>query len=238
MKRILLLLPLLAGLAAADEMPGMKMAGDMGMGDAIFAHALFDQAEGRLGDRFRWDGQGWVGGDYDKLWVKTEGLVDRGRIEEGQHEVLYDRAITTFFDAQAGIRADLDSGPSREWAALGIQGLAPYFLDVEATAYLGDDGRTAARFRLSYDLLLTQRLILQPEAELDLYGRSDPARHVGAGLSDIDAGLRLRYEISRKLAPYAGLGYHGTFGGTADQARRDGENTADLRLIVGIRAWY
>ncbi len=238
MRRLLLLLPLLAGLAHADEMPGMRMGSDMGMGDAIFAHALLDQAEGRLGDRFRWDGQGWIGGDYDKLWVKSEGLASRGKVEDGQHEVLYDRAITAFFDAQAGMRADLDSRASREWGAFGVQGLAPYFLDVEATGYIGDGGRTAARFRLSYDLLLTRHLILQPEAELDLYGSGDPARHIGAGLSDIDAGLRLRYEISRKLAPYAGISYRGAFGGTADYARRDGESTGDLRFVVGLRAWY
>ncbi len=238
MRRFLFLLPLLSGSAWADDMPGMKMGAEMGMGDAIFAHALLDQAEGRLGDQFRWDGQGWIGGDYDKLWIKSEGMAGHGRVEDGQHELLYDRAITAFFDAQFGVRADLDSRASREWAAFGVQGLAPYFLDVEATAYVGDGGRIAARFRLSYDLLLTQNLILQPEAELDLYGADDPARHIGAGLSDIDTGLRLRYEISRKLAPYAGISYRGAFGGTADYARRDGESTGDMRFVVGIRAWY
>jgi copper resistance protein B len=219
-------------------MQGMAMGPEMEMGDRVFAHALLDQLEGRLGDQFRWDGQGWIGGDYDKLWVKSEGIAQNGKIADGQQELLYDRAVTTFFDLQAGLRADLDSGPAREWAAFGIQGLAPYFLDVEATAYVGDGGRTAARFKLSCDLLITQRLILQPEAELDVYGSADPARHIGAGLSDVDAGLRLRYEINRKLAPYLGISYRGSFGGTADFARQAGEAASDARFVIGIRAWY
>ena len=238
MRKWLALLPLLGGFASAQDMPGMAMGPEMEMGDRIFAHALLDQFEGRMGDQFRWDGQGWIGGDYDKLWIKSEGVLQNGRVEDGQHELLYDRAVTTFFDVQAGLRADLDSGPAREWAAFGIQGLAPYFLDVEATAYVGDGGRTAARFKISYDLLITQRLILQPEAELDLYGSADPARRVGAGLSDLDAGLRLRYEISRKLAPYLGVSYRGAFGGTADFARQAGETASDLRFVIGVRAWY
>jgi copper resistance protein B len=238
MRRLLFLLPLLGGLAQAQEMTGMSMGPEMGMGDEIYAHALLDQFEGRLGGQLRWDGQGWIGGDYDKLWIKSEGLEQGGRVEDGRHELLYDRAASAFFDLQAGLRADLDGGAAREWAAFGVQGLAPYFLDIEATAYVGDAGRTAARLSVSYDLLLTQRLILQPEAELDLYGQSDPSRHLGAGLSDLDAGVRLRYEISRKIAPYLGVSYRGAFGGTADYARREGESPSDIRFVIGLRAWY
>lgn len=225
MRKLLLLIPLLSGAVFAQDMQSMKMDPGMGMGDRIFAHAVLDQFEGRLSDQFRWDGQGWVGGDYDKLWIKSEGLENKGRLEDGQNELLYDRAVTTFFDLQAGLRADFDSRGSRQWAAIGIQGLAPYFLDVEATAYLGDGGRTAARFKASYDLLLTQRLILEPEAELDLYGR---------GGSDLDAGLRLRYEITRKFAPYAGISYREAAG----SSRQAGEAAADTRFVIGIRAWY
>ena len=234
MRRILALL--IAGwtaCAAADE-PMHQMAGMDSMmaemGGQVYAHAVLDQFEGRLGsgNDFRWDGQGWYGGDYDKLWIKSEGFVQgNGRVTDGDQEVLYDRAISTYFDLQAGLRSDLDSFATRNWAALGVQGLAPLFFDVEATAYVSDEGHLAARFRGSYDLMLTQRLILQPEIELNLYSRDDPDRRIKAGLSDIDTGLRLRYELTRKFAPYLGVTY----------SEQSGES-ADFRLVAGIRAWF
>lgn len=204
------------------------------MGEQTYAHALLDQFEGRLGaggGNFRWDGQGWIGGDYDKLWLKSEGLVQgNGRVTDGDHEVLYDRAISTYWDLQAGLRSDLDSLATRNWAAIGVQGLAPLFFEVSATGYVSDSGHLAAKFQASYDLLLTQRLILQPEIEVNLYSRADPARQIGAGLSDIDAGLRLRYELTRKIAPYLGVTYAGRFGGT--------ETQDDVRFVIGIRSWF
>jgi copper resistance protein B len=223
--------------------PPLQYVGGMPemMDSAAFGHVLFEQLEDRWNGSdhsFRFDGQGWYGTDYDKLWVKSEGEVGAGgRFSDGQHEVLYDRATSTFFDIQAGVRIDADSGPTRAWAALGVQGLAVYFVDVEATAYASDRG-VAARLKASYDLLITQRLILQPEAEFNLYSASDRARGVGSGLSDIDAGLRLRYEISRKFAPYVGVSYQGRFGQSADFARKEHESTSDARLAFGVRAWF
>ncbi len=211
------------------------------MDNASIGHVLLEQLEDRWNGSdhgFRYDGQGWYGTDYDKLWVKSEGEVDgRGRFSDGQHELLYDRATSTFFDIQAGVRIDADSGPTRAWAALGVQGLAVYFFDVEATAYASDRG-VAARLKASYDLLITQRLILQPEAELNFYSASDRERGVGSGLSDIDAGLRLRYEINRKFAPYIGVSYQGRFGRAAGFARRDRESTSDARFAFGVRVWF
>jgi len=228
--------------------PGMPMAmptammGPPVMDNRIFAHALLEQFEARLGGSgadFRWDGQAWAGTDYDKLWVKTEGFVRHdGTVDDGQQEFLYDRAITSFFDLQAGLRSDLDSGTGRQWAAFGIQGLAPYFFDVEATAYASNRGHFAARLKGSYDLLITQRLILQPEIELNLYSKSDPGRLIGGGLSDIDTGLRLRYEFSRKFAPYVGVAYEGKFGQTASLARRAGGGTGGVRFVAGVRMWF
>lgn len=206
----------------------------------IFAHAWFDQFEGRLGGdaSFRWDGQAWLGTDRDKLWLKSEGIArGDGRIEDGDHELLYDRAIATYFDLQAGLRSDLDSRPGRSWGAFGVQGLAPLFFDVAATGYVSGAGHLAARLQASYDLPLTQRLILQPEAELNLYSKADPARLVGAGIADIDTGLRLRYEIDRKFAPYLGIAYRGSFGQTADLARAAGEGSGEARFVLGIRWW-
>jgi copper resistance protein B len=212
------------------------------MDRSIVAHALLEQFEDRFNGSnhsFRYDGQAWVGTDYDKLWLKSEGRVlDNGRFTDGQHEALYDRAISTFFDLQTGVRVDLDSGPSRSWGAFGIQGLAPYFFDLEATAYVSDQGHLAARMKASYDLLITQRLILQPEAELNFYNKADPGRGTGSGLSDIDTGLRLRYELSRKFAPYIGVAYQALYGQTARFARQSGESTSDLRFVFGVRAWF
>jgi copper resistance protein B len=223
--------------------PSHFMGGPMpGMDDnPDFGHVLLEQFEDRTSGgehSFRYDGQGWYGTDTDKLWVKSEGLVsERGRFEDGQHEILYDRAISTFFDLQGGVRLDLDDGPTRAWAAIGIQGLLPYFFDVEATAYFSDQG-AAARLKASYDLLLTQRLILQPQAELNFYSDSDRERGTGSGLSDIDAGIRLRYELSRKFAPYIGVTYRAPIGQAANFARQDRESTGDVRFAFGVRAWF
>jgi copper resistance protein B len=210
--------------------------------DRIFVHGILDQFEGRVDGRagaFRWDGQTWLGGDYDKLRIKSEGIVESdGKVGDGDHEILYDRAISTYFDLEAGLRSDIDSHPTRNWAALGVEGLAPLFFDVAATAYISGQGHFAVRLQASYDLLITQRLILQPEAELNLYSKSDPARLIGAGFSDIDTGLRLRYEITRKFAPYIGVVYQGSFGQTSDSARRAGESTDAIRVVFGIRSWF
>ena len=205
--RTLTPLAALATTAVAQTSPGMEQIQPV-MDSPILAHVIFSQLEGRwngTNTEFRWEGQGWVGTDYDKLWIKSEGtLQSNGTLDDGQHQFLYDRAITTYFDLQGGLRSDIDSRPTRNWAAFGIQGLAPYFFDLELTGYVSGQGHLAAKLEASYDLLITQQLILQPQIELNLYSKADPARLVGAGFSDIDTGLRLRYEFSRNFAPYLG----------------------------------
>jgi copper resistance protein B len=211
------------------------------MEQAIFAHAIFNQLEGRWNGsnpEFRWDGQGWIGTDYDKLWIKSEGTLSKAALDDGQQQFLYSRAVTTYFDLQGGLRSDIDSRPTRNWAAFGIQGLAPYFFDLEVTGFVSGEGHLAAKLEASYDLLLTQRLILQPQVEFNIYSKADPARLVGAGFSDIDTGLRLRYEFDRKFAPYIGVVYQGKFGQTANFARQAGESTGDVRFAFGIRVWF
>ena len=208
----------------------------------IFVHGLVDQLEGRTDGRVPelfWEAQGWVGTDYDKFWVKTEGSRrSDGDIDDGRHEFLYSRAVSAYVDLQAGLRTDLDSRRVRNWAAFGFQGLAPLFFEVEGTAYVSDKGHVAARFEASYDLLITNRLILEPEIEINLQSAADRARLVGAGLTDIEAGARLRYELARKFAPYIGVSYEGKFGQTASFARRAGESTSDVRFVFGIRSWF
>jgi copper resistance protein B len=223
-------------------LPGEREFGQPVMDREIFTHVIFNELEGRwngTNTEFRWDGEGWVGTDYNKLWIKSEGtLQSNGTLNDGQHQFLYDRAITTYFDLQGGLRSDIDSRPTRNWAAFGIQGLAPYFFDLELTGFVSGEGHLAAKLEASYDLLLTQRLILQPQVEIDLYSKADPARLIGAGFSDIDTGLRLRYEISRNFAPYLGVVYEGQFGQTASFAKRAGESTGDFRFAFGVRIWF
>jgi len=233
------------GTAAQDTLrlaPDMADYGMPVMDNGIYTHALLDQAEGRWNGRneqFRYDGQAWSGTDLYKLWLKSEGTLDqRSRFIDGQHEVLLDHAISPYFDLQAGVRVDLDSSVTRTWAALGVEGLSLYLFDLEATAYVSDGGRFAARFKASYDVLITQRLILQPEAEMNFYSRSDVGRGVGSGFSDIDSGLRLRYEISRKFAPYVGVSYAGRFFQSANFARQLGEKPNETRFVFGVRAWF
>jgi len=210
------------------------------MDQHVFYHLMLNQLEGRFGDSqsFRWSGEAWAGTDSDRLWLRSEGLLSDGLLSDGQLELFYARPLTTWFNVMAGGRYDLDSLPGRGWGALGIEGLAPLFFRIGVTGYVSGDGHFAAKLEGSYDLLITQRLILQPQIEMNLYTRDDPARHIGAGLAEIDAGLRLRYEITRKVAPYVGITYTGKFGRTADLARADGSPTNEIRFAFGIRAWF
>jgi copper resistance protein B len=223
-------------------MPYEQMVRMMEMDDrGRFGKAMLDRLEWRDVDgaaALEWDAAAWYGGDYDKLWVKTEGEHRAGKTEDARAELLWDRIIMRWWSVQAGVRQDFGEGPSRTWAAVGAQGLAPYFFDVEATAYVGENGRTAARISSEYNLLLTQRLVLQPEAELNLYGKDDPGRRIGSGLSDMQVGLRLRYEFRREIAPYVGLVWTRRFGKSADFARLSGEDSNDVQALAGLRIWF
>jgi copper resistance protein B len=209
---------------------------------AIESHALVEQLEDRTtgsSNNFRYEGLAWVGTDYDKLVGKFEGARrNNGAFGDGINEILYSRAISTYFDLQTGVRVDLDNGRGRTWFAIGIQGLAIQWFTVEATAYASNGGHFAAKLNASYDIPITNRLFLQPQAELNVYSKDDPGRGVGSGLGELDAGVRLRYEISRKFAPYLGLAYQKAFGPTANFARQEGSPVNDLRLVVGLRAWF
>jgi copper resistance protein B len=206
----------------------------------VFYHLMMNQLEGRFGDTnsFRWSGEGWLGTDEHRLWLRSEGRLENGLVDDGQQELLYARPISTYFNAMVGGRYDLDSLPGRGWGALGIEGLAPLFFRVAATGYVSGDGHFAAKLEASYDLLITQRLILQPQIEMNFYTKDDPAREIGSGLSEIDAGLRLRYEITRKIAPYVGVTYTGRYGGTATFTRAAGGATDEVRFATGLRLWF
>lgn len=175
------------------------------------------------------------GRDYDRMVLKAEGETDDGRLEQARTELLWGHAVAAYWDTQLGVRHDSGEKPDRNWLAVGIQGLAPYWFEVDATAYFGGDGRSALRLAAELELLFTQRLILQPRAEANFHGKRDAGHELGSGLSDAVAGLRLRYEIRREFAPYAGIEWSRKFGGTADFARAAGEDTAETRLIAGLR---
>jgi len=209
----------------------------------LFGYAILNQNELRMGDgdtTYRWSGEGWYGGNLNRAWFSSEGDLDTktGELSDTEVQALYSRAISPFFDLQGGIRYDFGNMPGQGWAVVGVEGLAPYFFELGAHAFISNGGQVAARLEASYDLLITQRLILQPQAEVNFYGKTDPARGIGSGLGDIDSGLRLRYEITRQFAPYVGVAYQSTFGQSADFAKARGEPTSQLRFTVGIRTWF
>lgn len=206
---------------------------------AINTFVLFDQLEWRAGrgpNGVSWSNSGWVGGDLHRLWFRTEGEGDRDRLGEAQAELLYGRAVARWWDVVAGIRQDVQPG-AQTWLAFGVQGLAPGFFEVEATAYVSDAGQTAAHFELEYDLLLTNRLILQPTVEATVYGKSNASLGVGRGLSSGEAGFRLRYEFRREIAPYVGVTWVRTFGRTRDLGHAE-EADGQPRLVTGLRLWF
>lgn len=191
-------------------------------------------------DLLAWDAQGWLGGDYNKLWIKTEGeyVFEGDRFEDAEFQGLFSRAIARYWDVQAGVRQDFEPDPSRTFGVLGVQGLAPYWFDVEAAAFVSEDGDVEARIEAEYDLLFTQRLILQPRVELNFAFQDVAELGIGAGLSTAELGLRLRYEIRREIAPYIGVSWARAVGDTADFARNEGENPGKLSFVAGIRMWF
>lgn len=218
------------------DMPGFEHVDQLPIGK-VFAERLEGLSEDGHGG-FGWNVEGWYGPDTEKLWVRTEGFVLGARTDAtSDAEALWWHAVSPFWAMQLGVRQDLGTG-AHSYAAVGIQGLTPYWLEVAATGYIGEDGRLTARLEGWYDLLLTNRLILTPSFETNVYDRADPRRDQGAGLGDIEGGLRLRYEITRKLAPYIGYEWVGAVGRSAQLQRAAGEPELDKQLVAGLRLWW
>ena len=189
-------------------------------------------------DGYLWDVQGYYGGDINKFWFKSEGEGSFGEpIEGAEVQALWSRAIAPFFDFQAGVRQDL-TGPERTHAVIGIQGIAPYKFEMDAAAFISNKGDVTARIEGEIDQRITQRLILQPRAELALSAQDIPELGVGAGIDRIEAGLRLRYEFVREFAPYIGVAQEWRIGGSADFARAAGEDPSVTNYVVGVRFWF
>lgn len=190
------------------------------------------------GSALAWDLSGWLGGDIDRMAWRSEGERTNGHTDEAELQLLWSHAISPWWETVAGIRQDFEPGSAQTWAALGIQGMPLYGLETEVTAFIGEGGQSALRLEAEYDMLLTQRWVLQPTVEINLHGRNDESRGVGSGLSEASAGLRLRYEISRQFAPYVGVSWNRAYGNSADLQRAEGEDANKARLVAGIRFWF
>lgn len=203
---------------------------------------LFDLAEYQArkgGDVYRWEGEAWFGGDINRLLIKTEGEGTFGRpIEDTEIQALYSRAISPFWNAHVGLRHDIVPNPSRTYAVVGIEGIAPYWLHVTGQLFLSDKGDFRARLEGSYDERITQRLIFQPRVELNFSAQDMPAIGVGSGLTNFELGARLRYEIRKEFAPYVGVEWSGRNGDTARYARLAGDKPNAVNFVAGIRFWF
>jgi copper resistance protein B len=209
--------------------------------NAVHSFMLLDQLEWQTGGESQGvnvDGRGWIGRDRDRFWFRAEGDREGDRTGAVQAHLLYGRQVSRWWDLVVGIRQDVQPGPAQTWAAVGVQGLAPYWFEVEATAYVGTSGRTHARLEVEYELLLTNRLILQPLLEIEIFGKPDPERGIGAGLSTTEGGFRLRYEFRRELAPYIGVAWDRQWGETADFAEATDEEAGGARFVTGLRLWF
>lgn len=194
--------------------------------------------DGKHGTGQAWEASGWVGNNINRLWLRSEGERSGGQTEAADLEVLYGRSVSPWWDVLVGVKQDFRPADSRTWAAFGVQGLAPYKFETSATAYVGEGGQAMATAEVEYELLLTNRLILQPLVEATVAAKDEPERGIGSGLNKVEAGLRLRYEFSRRFAPYIGISHERVFGDTADYHRAAGEHLRDTRWVAGVRVWF
>jgi copper resistance protein B len=218
-----------------------EIAAHAAHGAGLHSYMLFDRLEAwdaDPGTGLAWDALGWFGSDLDRLWLRSEGERIDGATETADVELLYGHAAARWWDFVGGVRLDFGTGPSQTFAGIGVIGRAPYNFEVEATAYVGESGQTTARFEIEYDMLLTNRLIIQWRADADLYGKDDARRGIGSGLSTLEAGVRVRYEVTRQFAPFVGVAWDRAYGGTADLRREQGEDVDDARFVAGLRLWF
>ena len=226
-------------------------AGDLAFGKNVVKPAMAHEVTtgalfvNRLEQRFyqgdvstEYDVFAWYGKDYQRLVLKAEGEVNDSRLEEARTELLFSSAVSSFWDAQIGLRQDSGDGPNRTWLAAGFQGLAPYWFEVDATAYVSDSGRAAFRLEADYELLLTQKLILQPRVEATYYTKSDVDRGIGDDFSALTAGLRLRYEFVPEFAPYIGVEWQNAYGETKSLMREEGEDARRVSFVAGVKFWF
>lgn len=225
--------------AAFPEL-SVRMSKDM-PDDPVYWLLLFDEFEWqdqRDESVLSWDAHAWIGTDKNRALLRAEGEREHGKTTENRLELLWLRPVSAYWDLVAGVRMDTEPASTRNFVGIGIQGLAPQWIEVEATVWAGESGQTAASLKLEYELLVTNRLILTPMVETDIYGENDAENEIGSGFSTVKAGMRLRYEIRREFAPYVGVEWTGKFGDTADLARRNDEAVRDAHVVAGLRFWF
>lgn len=231
-----------ASLSQAAEHSGHGDAMKHDHGDnPLLVYGAIDHLEALLDsdqEAYALEAQGWIGKDLDKFWLKTDLSLSEGELEEAEVQALYSRALSSYWDLQAGIRHDDRPGPSRDWLVLAVQGLAPYWFNVEAALFVTSGGQTSARLQAEYELLITQQLVLSPQVSLTFYGQNDPLHATGAGLAEATAGLRLSYAFKREFAPYIGVNWRAHYGQTADYVRQQGEPVEHSETVVGLQAWF
>ncbi|NWG54731.1 MAG: copper resistance protein B [Hydrogenophilaceae bacterium] len=203
---------------------------------------MIDQLEAAFTDDhdgYAWNAQAWYGGDINRVWIKTEGegVIDE-EIEDAELQLLYSRAVAPYWDVQTGVRQVYTPDADRTDLVVGVQGLAPYWFEVNAAAFLSTEGELRARAEAEYDLRLTQRLILQPSVEVNLSAEDIPEMEIGAGVTNIELGARLRYEFTRRFAPYVGVEWSAATGDTRDIIQTAGGDAEETRFLVGVRAWF
>ncbi|NYT27139.1 copper resistance protein B [Candidatus Thiodubiliella endoseptemdiera] len=185
-----------------------------------------------------WNIDAWVGQDLNKLWIKAEGERVGSNTEQSELQLLYSKAVAPFWDLQFGVKKDFNPKPSRNWGVIAAKGLAPYLFEIDASLFIGESGQSAVRLDAEYEYMLSQKLIISPEIEINIFGKDDELTGTGKGLSTVEAGLRLRYEITREFAPYIGINWEKKYGNTADFSATEGENIEDTQLVVGVRFWF
>lgn len=230
------------GVFGSDAMKRARELLAVEHGTAILSKVMINIAEyqsGPSGGGYRWDGRAWYGGDINRLVIKAEGDGNgNDGVESAEVQALYSRAIARYTDVQIGLRHEFEPNPQRTHLSVGLETLLPYWFEVEGAVFLSEKGDLTGRFEGSYDLQLTQRIVLQPQAELRWATQDVPELAIGSGVSHAELGLRLRYEFKREFAPYIGVAYERTLGRTSDYARIRGENVESTRFVVGIRTWF
>jgi copper resistance protein B len=214
-----------------------------GADDPIVTKVMIDQLETRITDGYDplvLEAQAWIGKDLNKFVIKADVEQVNGETEELELQALYSKAIDVYWDLQIGVRQDrnLNPTPNRDWLAIGFQGVAPYWFEIDTALFFGEDSQVGLRFSAEYEWMITQQWVLSPEIEFNIHSKDDEATGTGSGLSDTQLGIRLRYEIKREFAPYIGINWNKKYGNTAAFAKNDGEEVSDTQLVLGIRAWF
>jgi len=225
---ICLMLPTTSVFAAMEDDPVLYM----------LKADKFEARDSDEGTVTAWEGHLWVGKDLNKLWIKSEGEHQSGDTESAEFQLLYSRAIDANWDLQVGLRHDAKPDPERNWAVIGFNGISPFWFEIDTALFVEEDGQESLRFEAEYEFMLTQKWVLSPEVEVNWFSEDDDELGIGSGLADIEAGLRLRYEINREFAPYVGIHYERLLGDTEDIANEEGEETNDTQLVVGLRFWF